>query len=89
MYTVHMKRYSVAQARQRFAELLDTAEQGQSVMIERRGVRFLIEARRQGRRRSARRKPVIEHVDPAITAGAWTWSWKNDGVRFQRRRRAG
>ena len=36
----------MAEARQRLAELLDTAERGQAVMIERRGVRFVVEAQR-------------------------------------------
>jgi prevent-host-death family protein len=39
-----MKRYSVAQARQQFAELLDSAERGDAVVIDRRGVRFVVEA---------------------------------------------
>jgi antitoxin (DNA-binding transcriptional repressor) of toxin-antitoxin stability system len=82
-----VKRYNVAQARQRFAELLDSAEQGHPVVIERRGVRFVVEARRRDRQRSGRRKSIIERMDPAVAAGDWTWSWNADGLRFKRRLR--
>ena len=40
VYTVHMKLLKVAEARARFGELLDHAEQGDDVFIERNGVRF-------------------------------------------------
>jgi len=39
-----MKRYTTAQARKQFAELLDAAERGQDVVIERRGVLFVLHA---------------------------------------------
>jgi antitoxin (DNA-binding transcriptional repressor) of toxin-antitoxin stability system len=82
-----MKRYSMAQARQRFTELLDSAEQGHPVVIERRGVRFVVEARRRDRQRSGRRKSIIARMDPAVAAGDWTWNWSAEGLRFKRRLR--
>lgn len=87
VYNVHMKRYSMAQARQQFAELLDAAERGQPVLIERRGVRFVVEARRRPRPRRGRRRSIFDRLDPAIAAGEWTWSWKRDGLRFRSRPR--
>ncbi len=74
MYIVHMKRYSVAVARQHLAEVLDRAEEGERVVIERRGVSFAVSPIRpapSARLRTAR----VELVDPAIEAGTWSWSW--------------
>jgi antitoxin (DNA-binding transcriptional repressor) of toxin-antitoxin stability system len=82
-----MKRYTTAQARQRIAELLDSAERGQPVVIERRGIRFVVRARRDPPRRMGRRKSAIAQMDPAVAAGDWTWSWNADGLRFATRRR--
>lgn len=87
MYNVHVKRYTTAQARQRFAKVLDAAELGQPVVIERRGIRFVVEAQRERRRRSGRRKSIIEHVDRAVASGEWTWTWQAMGLRFDVRRR--
>ena len=83
-----MKRYTAAQARQHFAEILDAAERGDPVVIERRGVRFVVEAQQQRRRPSVRRTSIIRYLDPAVAAGEWTWSWDADGLRFKSRRRA-
>jgi prevent-host-death family protein len=80
-----MRRYSVAQARERFAEVLDAAESGQAVVIERRGVRFVVAASRPRGRRPGRRRSVIRRIDPAVVAGEWTWTWKADGLRFAHR----
>jgi prevent-host-death family protein len=37
-----MKRYSASQARARLAEVLDAAQRGMPVVIERRGVRYVV-----------------------------------------------
>ncbi len=91
MYIVHMKRYSVAQARSRFSHLLDAAEAGDVVVIERRGTRFRLETDRNGTRRAGRRTapppPIIEYVDPAVMEGQWTWEWAAGGLRFAARRK--
>ncbi len=86
MYIVHMKRYSVAQARASFSNLLDAAEAGDAVVIERRGVRFRLEAERRAGRR-APRSSVIEDVDPVVMEGEWTWKSGKDGLEFVERRR--
>src|SRR5688500_12092129 len=45
VYNVHMFKYlKVAEARARFGEILDEAENGTPVVIERRGVRFRLVA---------------------------------------------
>lgn len=86
MYIVHMKRYSVAQARSNFSSLLDAAESGESIVIERRKVRFRIEAQRPGGRTAPAPSPIA-YADPAVLHGDWTWAWGQDGLRFSKRRR--
>ena len=71
-----MKRFTTATAKQRFSLLLDAAERGESVIIE-----------RQTPSKKTRRKPVIEIVDPAVAKGVWQWQWRADGLRFSRNAR--
>lgn len=80
-----MKRYSVAQVRERLADVLSEAEQGIPVIIERRGVRYVLRVERPKRQR----KPpsTIEVLDPAVTTGQWTWTPTAGGLRFGGRRR--
>lgn len=82
------KRFSVAEARQHLADVLDLAEKGAEVEIERRGVRYIVKAdkpvARAGRRRRA---PRVAIADTAVEAGAWTWNLEADGLRFQDTRR--
>lgn len=87
MYNVHaMKRYPMAIARERLADVLDEAERNGSVVIERRDVQYEIRARRvSGRRRS--KQSMIETLDPAVADGQWTWNWTASGVKFGARRR--
>jgi len=81
-----MKRYSVAQVRERLADALDEAERGFPVIIERRGVRYRLSVEAPQRRRSTRRSR-IETVDPTIEDGQWTWTWTAKGVRLKGRPR--
>jgi prevent-host-death family protein len=77
----------VAEARARFGELLDAAEKGLPVVIERRGVRFRVvtEARRSG---TTLDPAVLDFVDPAVAAGQWTWrADAAKGMRFAPRRK--
>ncbi|MBI3072757.1 MAG: type II toxin-antitoxin system Phd/YefM family antitoxin [Deltaproteobacteria bacterium] len=77
-----MKRATAAQARQHFSSLLDAAERGETVAIERRGVRFVLRAehRRRTRKKVA---PYFKIVDPAIESGQWTWDWEPGNVTFR------
>ena len=79
----HMK---VAEARARFGEILDEAEKGRAVVIERRGVLFTVAARAPARP-ARRTEPVFEFVDPAVDDGQWTWTSKRSGLAFSRRSR--
>jgi antitoxin (DNA-binding transcriptional repressor) of toxin-antitoxin stability system len=82
-----MKRYSVAEARQHLADVLDLAEEGEDVTIERRGVRFVVKAEPNAQRRPVRRVRRIELIDPDVEAGSWTWTWTAGGVSFATRRK--
>jgi antitoxin (DNA-binding transcriptional repressor) of toxin-antitoxin stability system len=86
MYNVHMKRYTVAQVRGRLADALDSAERGEPVVIERRGVRFRLEAVRAARR-SRSPKPLIASLDPDVESGRWSWSWRSGVLTFSGRGR--
>ena len=87
MYNVQMpRRYTVATARARLADVLDEAERGRPVTIERRGVRFDVVARHPAARAHARRS-VIEYVDPTILDGTWTWAFGRTGLKLETRRR--
>jgi antitoxin (DNA-binding transcriptional repressor) of toxin-antitoxin stability system len=77
-----MKAYTAAAARQRFSLLLDAAERGEPVIIERRGVRFRVEPERRAAPKRTRRTAVIEIVDPAVAKGEWIWKRAPDGLRF-------
>jgi hypothetical protein len=77
-----MKRYSVAEARARFSDLLDAAERGEPAVIERRGVRFVIRPEVSQRRGGGRQK-MIEYVDPDVAKGQWTWEWGGAGLEFK------
>lgn len=79
-----MKRYTAAQARQNLSAVLDAAEAGESVVIERRGVRFAVRSQKKAGTR--RRAPVVTWLDPAIESGSWTWDWDAGGLRFSKRR---
>lgn len=81
-----MKRYTVAQARERLADVLNEAERTGSVVIERRDVQYVIKARRT-RRPPGTRRSIIETIDPAVTSGQWEWKADTRGVRFSGRRR--
>ena len=80
-----MKGYRVAEARARFGEMLDDAEKGVPVVIERRGVRFRIVAERVLSSKAS--KAVFDFVDPAVADGQWTWNAGRRGLAFARRKR--
>lgn len=87
LYNVQrMKRYPMAIARERLADVLDEAERNGSVVIERRDVQYEIRARRLSGRRRPKRS-MIETLDPAVADGRWTWNWTASGVTFGARRK--
>ena len=77
----NMKRYTAAQARQRLARVLDEAERGEPVIIERRGIRFRVQAERKTAR-SFKGKQLIRVLDPVIESGNWTWDWEPGKLTF-------
>ncbi len=82
-----MKRYTVAQVRERLASALDEAEKGEPVVIERRGVRYMLSVEAP-QADTARRPSIIETIDPAVAEGTWTWAWGPNGLKFQPKRRS-
>jgi hypothetical protein len=79
------KRFLVAEARARFGEILDEADQGDTVIIERRGVQYLLQ-RDTRERKAAAPRSVFTWVDPAVMSGEWTWTPTAKGLRFTPRR---
>ena len=85
---IAMKGYKVAEARARFGEVLDDAEKGIPVVIERRGVRFRILAEPVVSPKAAKAsKAVFDFVDPAVADGQWTWKTGKRGLAFTPRKR--
>jgi antitoxin (DNA-binding transcriptional repressor) of toxin-antitoxin stability system len=66
-----VKRYSASEARKRISDLLDGAEHGEMVVIERKGVRFRVSVERAGpvRVRAAGGKPLLDIRNPAVKEG--------------------
>lgn len=81
-----MKRYSAASARQHLSEVLDEAESGQPVVIERRGVQFDVVARPKKKTRKIRHRKLFDWVDPVLLSGQWTWVWTKRGLEFRARK---
>jgi antitoxin (DNA-binding transcriptional repressor) of toxin-antitoxin stability system len=81
-----MRRYTSSELRSRLAQLLDAAERGEPVVIERRNTRFVLQVEPARRRARRLRRPVIEIVDPAVARGRWTWTWSAAGLKFRPRR---
>jgi antitoxin (DNA-binding transcriptional repressor) of toxin-antitoxin stability system len=82
-----VKRYTSSELRSRLAEMLDAAEGGEPVVIERRGRRFVLRAEPVRRPPRRLQRPLIEILDPAVADGQWTWSWSSHGLTFNRRSR--
>jgi hypothetical protein len=80
-----MKGFTVAEARARFGDLLDEAEQGKSVVIERHGVRFLLRAESATTVRDTPR--ILEWIDPEVESGQWSWDVTAKGATFKPRRK--
>lgn len=74
-----MKKFMVREARAAFTDLLDAAERGEPVVIERRGVLFMLSATAPAKAR-VRRTAHIARADESILSGEWAWDWTPDGV---------
>jgi antitoxin (DNA-binding transcriptional repressor) of toxin-antitoxin stability system len=91
LYNVQMKRYTATEARMRMADMLDSAERGESVLIERKGVRFQIlpavakPSSKRASKRPTKKAPILEILDEAIERGDWTWKDGPEGLTFARR----
>lgn len=81
-----MKAYRVAEARAQLGTLLDEAEGGDGVVIERKGVRFRL-TRESVSASGAHASAVIAYVHPDVLSGSWTWTSRANGLRFKARRR--
>ena len=81
-----MKHLKVAEARARFGEILDEAERGVPVFIERRGVRFKVSAEIAAPAEKATPPDLLGYVDPAVRSGNWTWKLGPRGLAFVARR---
>jgi prevent-host-death family protein len=79
------RRYSTVEARKRFAELLDRAQHGERVIIERRGVQFQLLAAEPAARGRTRRKLIVE-ADEAVLDGQWSWTPGDGTFDFEPRR---
>ena len=83
-----MKHLKVAEARARFGDVLDEAERGVPVYIERRGVRFKVVAEAAEVPPKSAGADVFTFVDEAVMSGNWTWTPGRQGLKFSRRRKA-
>lgn len=82
-----MSNMKVAEARARFGEILDAAEKGLPVVIERRGVKFRVVAE-VARTAAPADEALFAFVDPAVASGQWTWrASASRGVEFAPRRK--
>ena len=80
------KPFRVREARARFGEILDEAEKGSEVVIERHGVRFRVVAESPGGASRVGTR-LFEYVDSAVDSGNWTWTPSGTGMRFTARRK--
>lgn len=88
MYNVQaMKHLKVAEARARFGDILDEAEKGNAVVIERRGILFRLVAESSSTRAAAPAASPFARIDEDVLSGQWTWAAAAKGVRFSSRRK--
>lgn len=86
MYTVHMTRVTATAARRDLFHLLDAAERGEEVILERRGARFRLSLEKPEAVDVPASPLVVE--DPDVLEGQWTWQASAEGdLTFRPRRR--
>lgn len=82
-----MKRYTASQARHHFAAVLDAAERGEKVIIERGERRYVLTAEKRSRPRKMPPSRIL-WMDPALESGQWHWAWTpGRTMTFQRGQR--
>jgi hypothetical protein len=63
--------------------VLNEVEQGTPVVIERRGVQYVLRVEPSRRSRKRKRRSAIEVLDPAVATGQWRWSLTSNGLRWR------
>ena len=76
----------MAEARAKFSHLLDEADQGETVIIERHGVQYTLKSQPAQTKPHPAKNRYFEWVDPAVMSGQWTWTLTKKGLRFKPRR---
>ena len=79
MYTVHMARYTATDARRHFFQLLDAAEQGEEIVLERHGVRFKLMLEESSSSKLQKKVKPLLTADEAVLEGNWTWVSDDEG----------
>jgi hypothetical protein len=81
-----MSRVTATAARRNLFHLLDAAEKGEEVILERRGTRFRLSLEPPSREAIPSSPLIIE--DPDVLAGDWSWRADSKGeLAFEPRRR--
>lgn len=73
-----MSQFTATEARRLFFRLLDAVQRGETVTIERGGVRFRLVAEEETGAVGDDGSP-FGRIDPAVLAGDWTWSADENG----------
>jgi antitoxin (DNA-binding transcriptional repressor) of toxin-antitoxin stability system len=73
-----MKRYTVSETREQFADVLNEADRGGGVIVERGEAQYVITPRRKSRVRAP--SPMFEILEPAVADGQWTWTLTPEGL---------
>ncbi len=84
-----MKRLTVAEARRRLADALDHVEDGEPVLIERRGVTFELRVRPAGKRVRGRDLEPFPTANEASLGPLWEWAAAARGHVFHGTRQRG
>ena len=78
MYNVHMTRFTASEARRELFRILDSVEQGEEVILERRGTRFKL-ILDPGQKQRDLPTNQLKVDDPVVLSGEWTWAVGDDG----------
>ncbi len=73
--------YNVAEARKEFSAILNLAEGGETVIIERSGSRFRL-SREPAVSKAAKTSSYFEVLDPKLNDGEWDWRTGESGLEL-------